>query len=672
MTLRPPLQAAAAPGKSPPSTQASGFARWSDGTLFSILISISVLPYCNSLGNGFVYDDTTQILDNPYIVSFHYLRRIFTTAAWSYVGSYGYTNYYRPVMTFGYLLCFQVFGAAPYGFHLANILLHAAVVCALYALTRRMFGSRSVAFLAAGIFALHPIHTESVDWVAAVTDPEVTLFFLLTFWFFLRLPKPGGKRSEGSVLGMAGSFVLALCSKEQALMLPILATIYEHYYREDRRETKWLEKVSRYSLLWFLALAYVLFREHMFGAFAPIIGHADVTRYEVCLSGIALLGQYVWKLLWPASLCAFYVFHASANLLDPRVLEGVAALAAGAGGLVFLWQRYRAASFGGVWFLATLAPVLDIRVLASDNVFAERYLYLPSVGFCWLAAFGLMKLWDGISVRPRAWRWAAGFFLCALAVMCAARIVTRNRDWRDEIVFYSTTLQASPEAVPIYNYLGSVYWNRGDWGSAERQWQKALQIVPDSPPLLNNLGLLYMKRDELPKAVDYFRKSVAGNPAFPDPHLNLGVAYEQMGMKNGAEFQYKVAERLAPLNLHIHNRLGGLYLGEGRIEEAEKQFSISVSIAPNVVAYDALGEILAQRQAPAAAEIMFGRSISLNPSDLRARASLAALYRSSGRTAQAAEQYRTILKFDPQNGVAQEELRKLAEIGPLNTHGAKH
>ena len=594
-----------------------------------MLILFSVLPYGNSLLNGFVYDDTTQILDNPYILSFRHVGQIFSSAVWSYVGSGGYTNYYRPVMTLGYLLCFQIFGADPYGFHLANVVLHAAVVCVLYVLTRRMFGSRAMAFLAAALFALHPIHTESVDWVAAVTDVEVTLFFLLTFLFFLRLPGKEGKRSEWAFLGMTASFALALCSKEQALMLPFLATFYEHFYRADRHETRWTQKVSRYGILWILTFAYFLFRLHLFGAFAPIIGHPEISRHTALLSGVALLGQYIWKLIWPVRLCAFYVFHASASPWDGGVLAGAAIAVACVVLFVFLWKRHRGVSFGLVWFFATIAPVLNVRVLASDNVFAERYLYLPSVGFCWLAALGLMKLWQMIPARRTGWRWAWVVVLAVLAVLSAARIITRNRVWRDEITFYSTTLAVSPDAVPVYNNLGSVYWNRGQVDLAEQQWQKALRFVPDSPTLLNNLGLVFARRKEFPKAVEYFRRSAENKPAFPDPHLNLGVAYQQMGFREQAEIQYRIAMSLAPLNLHIRNRLGSLLVEEGRTEEAEKQFVRSVSIAPNVVAFDSLGEIYRERKAFAAAERMFSRSIALNPEDVKARTRLAGLFAGS-------------------------------------------
>jgi protein O-mannosyl-transferase len=644
------------------------FFRWSPATLFSILILLSVLPYCNTLLDGFVYDDTTQILDNPYILSFRHLGEIFLSNVWSYVGSRAHTNYYRPMMTLGYLICFKIFGAAPYGYHLANVLFHAAVVCMLYILTRRMFQNRVLAFLAAALFALHPIHTESLNWVAAVTDLQVTLFFLLTFWFFLKVPRPGGRRSEWAVLGVAISYVLALLSKEQALVLPALAVVYEHFYRSDRRKTSWMQKASRYTVLWLLVLAYLLFREYALGAFAPVTGHADVTRYEAFLSSLPLIGLYIWKLIWPAHLSAYYPFRVSTSFFDPQVLGGLAAVAGCAVAFAILWKRERLACFGFLWFFATLAPVLNARVLESDNVFAERYLYLPSVGFCWLVAWGLLKLWDKIPDGNNTWRWVWAGSLGVVAVLYAARVVTRNRVWRSETVLYAATLAVAPDAVPIYNNLGSVYWNRGDVAGAEREWRKALSYAPESPTLLNNLGLVYTRRKEFPQAVECFRKAILNKPIFADPHLNLGVAYQEMGRNADAELQYRATINLAPFNVHGRNRLGGLYLDEGRWSEAQKEFGISASIAPNVVAYDGLGETFLRQKAPAAAEIVFKKSVALNPRDARARMNLAFLYTASGRKTMAEEQYRTILKYDPANSEARRALQDMLQSPRSGAH----
>ncbi len=651
-----------------PSQPGSSTAVWrSEIALCAFLLLLSILPYTNTLSNEFVYDDITQILDNPYILSFRHVGRIFSTPAWSYVRQSELTNYYRPMMTFGYLVCYQLFGSQPYGFHLANIIFHALVVLVLYFLTRRLFASQAVAFLASGLFALHPIHSESVDWVAAVTDLEVTLFLLLTFWFFLRAAKTEGKTSWPLILGMAVSFLLALCSKEQALMFPLLATVYEHLYRDDRGQTRAVQKIARYSGLWILSFAYLLFRIHMFGAFAPATGNPNMTRQSAIISSAALAGQYIWKLIWPVKLSAFYIFSPSTGVLDPGVLAGLAALAGSAVLFAILWKRARIVSFGLVWFFATLAPVLNARMLASDNVFAERYLYLPSIGFCWLTALGGVRLWDGIGSRSKFARVALVGSFGILAILYAARIITRNRVWRDEFTLGTVTLETSPTAVVLYNNLGSVYWNRGDVDSAARVWEKALTLAPRSATVLNNLGLVYSKRGNLPISVDYFTRAIAAEPNFPDSHLNLGVAYETMGLRDQAEAQFQTAISLAPLNIHAHNRLGNLYLDEQRYAEAEKQFSVSASIAPNVVAYDALGKLLMQRNDRPAAEEMFLRSIALNPADTGARLALAELYVADGRIAEAFEQYREVLKIDPQNFDARQAFEKLSK-----THDPPH
>src|SRR5215831_2612731 len=161
--------------------------RWSTAKLVLVLAVCALAPYANTLLNGFVYDDNTQVMNNPYIQNFHHLKEIFTTTVWSYVGTQGVTNYYRPIMTLGYLVCYHLFGPLAYGFHLANLVLHVAVVCAFFFVTWSLLQDRGAAFVSAAAFALHPIHSESVAWIAAVTDLELTLFYLLTFWFFLAL-----------------------------------------------------------------------------------------------------------------------------------------------------------------------------------------------------------------------------------------------------------------------------------------------------------------------------------------------------------------------------------------------------------------------------------------------------------------------------------------------------
>ncbi|HEV2177507.1 MAG TPA: tetratricopeptide repeat protein [Terriglobia bacterium] len=640
---------------------------WPDRALISLLILASVVPYANTLFNAFVYDDNTQVMNNPYIQSFHHLRAIFSTTVWSYVGAQGVTNYYRPMMTLGYLLCYKFFGGeVAYGFHLANVLLHAAVVCVLFKVTELMVKDRTWAFAAAALFALHPIHTESVAWIAAVTDLEVTLFYLLAFWLFLKVAQPGGGRSELALAGMVVAFLLALLSKEQALTFPALAVVYEHFYREDRAETRWSQKFSRYGVLWLLVVAYLLFRVRAFGALAPVKQISNLTRREALLSALALIGQYCGKLLWPVHLCAFYVFRRSTTPLDPRVLAGAGALILVAILFVALARWERLVSFGIIWFFATLAPVLNAQWMAA-NVFAERYLYLPSVGFCWVLGFGCARLWAAISKRPARWRWvcAAGFGM--VAALCAARIVLRNRDWRNDVVLYTRTLAVYPDAYPIRNNLGTVYWMQGNVAGAEREWQRALEANPGNAIVLNNLGLVMSKEKRFPEAVEFFRRAMRRKPNYTDPHLNLGSVLRQLGEEtgpnSGAELQLRAAVALSPLNAHARNELGQLYLNSGRLLDAAEQFQRSVESEPNPVAYDALGDIEMRRGETGKAKGSFSRALVLGPFDSHAHFALGAIDAAAGRAAQALDEYNQGLQTDPANSEALAAVRKLKNPG---------
>src|ERR1700722_9520221 len=181
------------------------------------LLLLAWVPYLNTLSNAFVYDDIPQLVDNPYVHSFRYLGKIFGSTVWSFQGAQGVTNYYRPLMSFAYVICYHFFGPIAFGFHLVNLVFHAGVVLLLFALTERLFGDRLLALSAAGLFALHPVHTESVAWIAGLPDLELSFFFLLTFLCYLNLERAGSEHRASWKLYMPvlASYAMALLSKEQ-------------------------------------------------------------------------------------------------------------------------------------------------------------------------------------------------------------------------------------------------------------------------------------------------------------------------------------------------------------------------------------------------------------------------------------------------------------------------
>jgi len=662
------------PGRNPPPDLLSEvsepqlFSGFSDLTLMAFLAVAAVLPYLNTLPNYFVSDDEMQVLHNPYIRNFHYLGKIFTTPVSAYFP--GTPNYYRPLMNVGYLLCYQVFGSRPLGYHLANVLMHAAVVCVVFLLTLSMFRDRDWALATTALFAIHPIHSEVVAWIAASPDLELSLFYVLTFWFFLAGPRSERKFSHLAQLAMAGSFVLTLLSKEQAVTLPVLASVYEHYYRDDREETRITQKVQRYAGLWLLTVAYLLFRVRVLGKLGSGFTTHILSGYQTFLSALTLLGQHLWKLLWPVDMRAFCPFHAPTRFLDLRVLGGLAALAVCSVLFVFLWRRARPLSFALLWLLALLGPVLNARWM-PNAAFEERYLYLPSLGFCWLLGWGFLWLRARACARSVAWSRALAAAFGILAALCSLRIVTRNRDWEDSTTLYANTLAACPDAYYVRRDLGAIYYERGDLESAEREWREAFKTEPRYSLTASSLGLVCLRKENYSQALEFFKKALELDPGNPEAHLNLGMTYMDMHSPQLAEPELQAAVSLKPLYSNARNALGMLYVGEGRTAEAEEQFRRSVEIDPNLTAYGNLGLIHWRRGEAKLAEQEWRQALKLAPNDSSLLNNLGLACGKQERYPEAVSFFRKAIELQPNDpnphsnlGIAYE---KSGQHGPAET-----
>jgi protein O-mannosyl-transferase len=625
----------------------------------AVLLLLATLPYIGTLRNDFAYtyDDRVLILDNPYVHNFQHLREVLTTTLFSSLGAQGGTPYYRPLATLCFLFCYQLFGPVAFGFHLVSLLLNAAAVGVLFLLAGQLLSDRIAAFAAAALFALHPVHVEAVAWISDVTDLELTLFYLLTFWCFLRIAAPGGGRRVWAEAAMTVSFILAIFSKEQALTLPLLAMGYEHFYRGDRGETTRFQKMLRYAPLWLVSLGYVLLRVRLMGAFAHATRMHTLDPRATLLSAVALVGQYLGILLWPAHLSAFHSFRASNSLLESPVLAGVAGLVL-CGYLFFvLWKRARPASFGIPWLFVTLAPVLNPAWM-SAYVFGERYVYLPSVGFCLVAGWACASLWQAVSSR-RKLRTALLAAACGVAALCVFRISVRLLDWQDDITLFTQALAAEPGDYRCHDALGLAYWIRGDSGKAEREWQETLRLEPNNNQTLELLGALYAQKKRLDLAIPLLERSLALNPRNEDAHMNLGAAYAETGRMDRAEEQFHAAVLLAPANFNAHNMLGKLYFDSNRLPGAEQQFLQSLECEPNLAAYDHLGYIYAQWGDESRAEKAFRSALAIKSTDSHALFHLGLIYAATGRNAQAVEELQAALAADPNNSEIRSALEKL-------------
>ena len=643
--------AATAAAKSPPVPAPRTVASYWQPAL---LVVLAFFVYCNALYDGFVWDDGRQVLQNPYIRDTRHLSQIFTTDVWSFRSLEQRSNYYRPMMHLVYMATYHLFGLQPGGFHAVNMLFHAADTLLVYFLIGLLFRRRGLAFLSALLFATHPIHTEAVIWVASLPEVSVTFFYLAALILYVlpeSLNRPAGRYRIGSLL----AFFLALLSKEMAVTLPLVIMAYEVVYRKATLRNAVLAVIPYAAPV----AVYMAMRLHALGGLAAGDTHPEVMGLAYVWSVIVLVAKYVWKMLVPVPLNFFHLFEPNRSPLEPAVLGSATGLAA----LVWGAWRGRAAhpalSFGLAWILITLLPALGIKQV-GENVFTERYLYLPSIGFCWVLVYGLTLLLE--RAAPLENRKPATVTLAVVAGLSALYAIAtwaRAEDYRNEIRLFTKTLAQSPGAVPIRNGLGTAYFNQRQYDLAEREFQEVLRYKPDSPEAHMNLGVGYYIKGQTEAAIREYRAALRYRPTYAEAHYNLGLAYIKMGAGKPALEEFQQAVQANPDYVKARLSLGAALRSEGRLDQALSEHQRALALRPDMVeAHVNLGlDYMAAGQFDRAAQA-FGDALRLDPNYAEGYNYLGAAYAQQGRWDEAIRQYQQALQRKPHLAEARANLEQ--------------
>ncbi|MBI5191787.1 MAG: tetratricopeptide repeat protein [Nitrospirae bacterium] len=579
--------------------------------------------YMNTLFCGLVDDDILQVLGNDWIKDVRNLPEIFTDTAWGFY-SHKAGNYYRPMMHVVYMFNYHVFGLAPWGFHLVNVLLHFLVTVVAYMLARELLPRpvqpspvphATPALVAALLFAVTPIHSESVAWVASVPELVYTLCFLTALYMYIKYVH--GFR-PGYYISLAAYFVATL-AKEPALTLPLVILCYEHGFRRagERQATY----IGRYAPYIAVSLLYLGIRYGVLSGFAPQVRHAGLGAYVYVINVFPLFAKYLLKLLLPVNLNAFHVFH------PIKTLAGVTGVVSVAVFIGVMLLAARAFKRDGAVFLALaiivlpLLPALYIPAL-GENTFAERYLYLPSFGFTLLAG----RLWGSFSIlSPRVnitpphpairatlphkegWiveggcqgaggegepalvinkdRMTYALYACLAAVLClyAAGTINRNAVWKDDLTLATDMVERSPDGAKPRSYLGSTLGRLGRDDESIVQLKEALRLDPADSEARSHLGLELRKKGQVDQAIEeYILALEYGTSLRPAAILNnLGDAYNIKGQPGLATAQYTEALRLEPDNALAHFNLGLTYVHEGRADDALTHMRIAAGLKPD-------------------------------------------------------------------------------------------
>jgi len=521
-----------------------------------------MIAYANSLTNGFVWDD--RIILTRQLVAFQSLGDVLLTPR--DIPQYS-PDYYRPVVIVSFLLDRAVGAGRPFAFHLSVVLAHgvvAALVC-WYAL--QLFGSAAGGLLgaiAAGAgFAVHPVHSESVAWTAGRSDVLAT-GFLVAALIAHAAHHPPLRRAL-----VLGALVLgALGAKETAVAVIPLALLFDVLVagRRERRLSWWLE---RYAGIIVAGLVYALLRRAALGSFA---GEApsDPTMARSAADVLAAVAVYAGRLFWPVGLNAYIDSLPTSGF----ALAGTAVLLAGWMALVaWLWRRGEGmAVYLLAWIAVTIAPSLAIVWKIPEAPVAERYLYLPSVGFCLLLGWVAQRV---VAAWPRS-RVAVAGTIAVIVVAALVGTVSRNRVWHDDVSLWADTATKSRGSGFAFRNLGTAYQERGQREEAKQWFARALERHNTRRGLqitYNNLGTMAMQDQDFTAAERYYREALKANPSAADTLFNLALAVLQGGGRTAdaartAGDMLLQAEMLSPYDPDIQAALGQTYAIRGDREHA--------------------------------------------------------------------------------------------------------
>lgn len=553
-----------------------------------LLFVFTLIIYSNSLGGEFVYDDDYFIVKNVHIRNLENIPSFFvnpSAVAFAELAQ----DVYRPLTTISYAFDYRLWGLDTFGYHLENVLLHALNAILVFILLQLIFGNISIAFLSSLLFACHPVQTEAVAWISGRSSVLFLFFYLASFIFYLLFIKR--RKSIYFVFSLI-LFFKALFSKEMAISLPLLLVLYDIHFapKEDLKK-----KVLRLAPYFALTAFFIIVRFTILNRVSQC-GWWGGSPYHTLLTMLVVLGEYVKLMIAPIKLCAFYMTTVYTSFAAAKVLMSAAFIVILIASLPFIFKRSRGASFAIAFFFIALLPVSNIVPLRA--LMAERFLYLPSIGFCILVSILLVKLAEGKhSIIKLNSRRLAVIIAAVLVLLYSVRTMMRNEDWKSQIAITNSILKIDPlnqwalttlgvaysdlgqyetaikplvKAIMLSkdyfapkNVLGFCYLELGRHDEAIKILTDALKIKPYNLEALSSLGVAYAQTKKYSEAIQQFERAIKADPSFVNGYMNLATTYSQMDENAKAIQVYKQAAASTKSTESIaiaYVRIGDVYM----------------------------------------------------------------------------------------------------------------
>lgn len=544
--------------------------------IFSVTLFAAVFSaYSSSMRNEFVWDDRNFIMESPYVHDFSRWRELFAHNVGFSGGARN--NFYRPVYSLLNAANFLASGGQSFIFHWTNAFLHAA--CAALVMTLFFLVARDafVAFAAALLFAVHPVQTQAVTYIAGRADPLYSLFALLSMVFFVTYIRNRAKKWT-YVLSLS-AFAAALLSKETAIVTPFYMALIVYANRGAGRSperARLADLAPFFLLLGFYGVLRLTVLDFSKIAHSGLV-IPPTAFYARALTACKAVFMYFRFLFYPAGFQMETYLPTARSIAEGASLAAVMGVVLLAGLVYYANKRDKLVFFGLAWYFMGLLPVLNLFPM-NANV-AVHWLYLPSAGLFFVLSLIFRRFTGALTAGRGAALGGSVFLASVLAVGAVLGGVTwkKNAEWRDEETLYKHVLLYS-RTPRVYVNLGNIYTRKGDFDNAVKYYMLAKEIAPGQTEIYVNLGYVYIAKRDYSKAEEVLRQGVAISPRHANAHFNLGVAYANMGRLQEAVLEIKKTLELNPNHTAALNTIGKIYLRLGEAAMAREAFTRSLAI----------------------------------------------------------------------------------------------
>jgi protein O-mannosyl-transferase len=610
------------------------------------LATACVAVFAGVRHNDFVYyDDPKYITENPIVLAGLTSRGI----AWALTA--GADANWFPLTWFSHMLDVQLYGTNAGGHHVTSLLLHIINTVLLFGVLHWMTRAPGRSAFVAGLFALHPLHVESVAWVAERKDVLSTFFWMLTLWayvWYTRRP-----RVNRYVL-MVVFFAAGLMSKPMLVTLPFVLLLLDFWplnrTRVRSRTQLVIEKVPLFVLA-IISSIITFIVQRKGGAVAGLDAYPFDVRIENALVSYV---AYIGKMLWPARLAAFYPY--------PESLSGMQAVGATLiliAVTVLVSRMARRCPYlvvGWLWYLGTLVPVIGL-IQVGNQAMADRYMYVPLIGLSIMVAWGSFDLLSHWRSSRYALPALATLVLAALA-MVAHRQVSY---WRNSEALWTHALGVTSANYVAENNLGLTLAGAGKGADAIEHYTEALRIKPAYATARTNLGAALAKQGKLDEAISNYRQVIRIKPAFGSAHTNLGAALAEQGNTSEAIVEYNKALQINPNDPEAHANLGIALMSQGKRDEAITQYNEALRVKPGFAeVHNNLGFALAISGKFDDANAHYAEAIRLKPDFELAHVNLGISLANQNKTDAAMREFMEVLRINPAHELARRALDQLA------------